>query len=271
MDTLPIAAQWPKYPYRGLDFYRETDALLFRERDRDVDECAAILLRFGVKILLLQGSSGSGKSSFLRAGLLPRLARDDRNFLPLPAVRPERAAITGETGLVRSIEAALADDQPGERRAGFVLKGDQGRFAFARIFDLETRVEIGLLRFGLDQNHVGHGQHNPANLARVGGEISFLRDQPLVAVTHEGQVQARALDPDRGDLAELVGETGKRGLVRFGAADAGAAGGERRDGERREHDGRSGQQDQVAFLHGALSRLPGRLLLMPRPRDGGGA
>jgi hypothetical protein len=36
MDTLPVAASWPKYPYRGLDFYRETDARLFRERDRDI-------------------------------------------------------------------------------------------------------------------------------------------------------------------------------------------------------------------------------------------
>jgi hypothetical protein len=81
MDTLPIAAQWPKHPYRGLDFYRETDTLLFRERSKDVEECADILLGFGVKILLLQGSSGSGKSSFLRAGLIPQLKRDERrNF-----------------------------------------------------------------------------------------------------------------------------------------------------------------------------------------------
>jgi hypothetical protein len=81
MDTLPIGAQWPKHPYRGLNFYREADALLFRERDKDVEECAAILLGFGVKILLLQGSSGSGKSSFLRAGLIPHLKRDKRrNF-----------------------------------------------------------------------------------------------------------------------------------------------------------------------------------------------
>ena len=81
MDTIPIIARWPKHPYRGLDFYRETDALLFRERDKDVQECSAILLGFGVKILLLQGSSGSGKSSFLRAGLIPDLKRSDRrNF-----------------------------------------------------------------------------------------------------------------------------------------------------------------------------------------------
>ena len=81
MDTIPVAARWPKHPYRGLDFYRETDALLFCERDADIRECSSILLGFGVKILLLQGSSGSGKSSFLRAGLIPELQRSEqRNF-----------------------------------------------------------------------------------------------------------------------------------------------------------------------------------------------
>jgi hypothetical protein len=78
MDALPLAAGWPKHPYRGLDFYRETDARLFCERDEDVAHCADILLGFGTKILLLQGSSGAGKSSFLCAGLIPHLKHDPR-------------------------------------------------------------------------------------------------------------------------------------------------------------------------------------------------
>ena len=47
-------------------------------------------------LFVILGPSGAGKSSFLRAGLLPRLRRDDRRFLPLPIVRPERAVLTGE-------------------------------------------------------------------------------------------------------------------------------------------------------------------------------
>jgi hypothetical protein len=79
-QTVSVAG-WPRHPYRGLDFYHETEARLFRERDGDVAECAEILLGFGVKILLLQGSSGSGKSSFLRAGLIPHLKKQTRgNF-----------------------------------------------------------------------------------------------------------------------------------------------------------------------------------------------
>jgi hypothetical protein len=54
-------------------------------------------------LFVILGPSGAGKSSFLRAGLLPRLRRDDRRFLPLPIVRPERAVLTGELGLARAI------------------------------------------------------------------------------------------------------------------------------------------------------------------------
>jgi hypothetical protein len=43
----------------------------------------------------------------LRAGLWPRLTRDDHHFLPLPVIRPERAALTGSNGLAASLNAAL--------------------------------------------------------------------------------------------------------------------------------------------------------------------
>jgi len=69
---------WPAQPYRGLDFYREEDAALFRERDEDVQACAQLLTGFGTKLLLLQGYSGVGKSSFLRAGLIPYLKPRNR-------------------------------------------------------------------------------------------------------------------------------------------------------------------------------------------------
>ncbi|MBB5502187.1 hypothetical protein [Paraburkholderia sp. MM5384-R2] len=76
MDSQLRDVKWPTNPYPGLRFYRETDAALFSERDDNVRQCAESLLRFGVKILLLQGSSGAGKSSFLRAGLIHYLRQD---------------------------------------------------------------------------------------------------------------------------------------------------------------------------------------------------
>src|SRR5207244_248988 len=62
------------------------------------------LVRTGVeRMLIILGASGSGKSSFLRAGLWPRLKRDDRNWLPLPVIRPERAAMSGKFGLAQAL------------------------------------------------------------------------------------------------------------------------------------------------------------------------
>jgi hypothetical protein len=53
-----------------------------------------------LRLLVILRASGAGKSSFMRAGLLPRLERDDLHFLPLPVIRPERAVLTGDTGLI---------------------------------------------------------------------------------------------------------------------------------------------------------------------------
>jgi len=61
------------------------------------------------RLLVILGASGSGKSSFMRAGLLPRLARDDRQFFPLPVIRPRNAVLVRADGLA----PALAAPSPG--------------------------------------------------------------------------------------------------------------------------------------------------------------
>jgi len=107
---------WPptsdpgRSPFRGLRSLESDDAGIFFGRDAHIVQTLDRLrgLRDGAppRLLVILGSSGAGKSSFLRAGLLPRLTRDD-DFLPLPVIRPERAAITGETGLLRALEGAF--------------------------------------------------------------------------------------------------------------------------------------------------------------------
>jgi NTE family protein len=68
-----LGRTWPESPYKGLGFYIEADAPLFAGRDKDIVRGAAALAEWKTRLLLLHGSTGCGKSSFLRAGLIPYL------------------------------------------------------------------------------------------------------------------------------------------------------------------------------------------------------
>ena len=57
-------------PYLGLAAFQPEDADRFFGRERLVDELVARLARSG--FLVVFGASGAGKSSVLRAGLVPR-------------------------------------------------------------------------------------------------------------------------------------------------------------------------------------------------------
>jgi TIR domain len=108
---------WPperepnRAPYRGLKSQEADDAAIFFGRDAPIVDAIDRLRGFRAgappRLMAILGASGAGKSSFLRAGLLPRLNRDDAQFSPLPVVRPGRAALTGETGLVNALAALL--------------------------------------------------------------------------------------------------------------------------------------------------------------------
>ena len=64
-------------PYRGLLPFDETDAEVFYGRERLAAELAVKLATRVTRggLLVVTGASGAGKSSLLRAGLLPILAR----------------------------------------------------------------------------------------------------------------------------------------------------------------------------------------------------
>jgi TIR domain len=107
----PPEGERDRAPYRGLKPLEAVDAGILFGRDAPIVEAIDRLrgLRSAAppRLLVILGASGAGKSSFLRAGLLPRLARDDRNFVTLPVIRPERAALMGENGLLHALEGAL--------------------------------------------------------------------------------------------------------------------------------------------------------------------
>lgn len=109
----PESFLWPhpdypdRAPYRGWQPLEEIDAGVFYGRDtemlRALDELRRMRAFGGTRLFVILAASGAGKSSFLRAGLLPRLRRDDRDFMPLETIRPERNVLTGRDGFAAAL------------------------------------------------------------------------------------------------------------------------------------------------------------------------
>jgi formylglycine-generating enzyme required for sulfatase activity len=99
-------------PYRGLRPLEAEDAGICFGRDgmivEALDKLRGLRASAPQRLLVILGASGAGKSSFLRAGLFPRLRRDNRNFLLLPLIRPGLAPISGEAGLLSALEGGFA-------------------------------------------------------------------------------------------------------------------------------------------------------------------
>lgn len=68
-----VTAVLPKHPYPGLRPFEPDEWLIFFGRERMIDEVIERLAE--QRLVLIHGASGSGKSSLVRAGVLPKLAR----------------------------------------------------------------------------------------------------------------------------------------------------------------------------------------------------
>jgi len=99
---------WPGGPYLGLVPFEERDARLFYGRDELADQLVQRLAERpdGAGILLVAGESGSGKSSLLQAGLLPRLAAGG---LGPGSQRWPRRVIRPTASPLRELAMALAE------------------------------------------------------------------------------------------------------------------------------------------------------------------
>lgn len=71
-ETHPL----PPQPYRSLQAYGPADRALFAGRDDDTLRFAQLLDEPGTRLIILHGESGVGKTSFLRAGVVPFLERE---------------------------------------------------------------------------------------------------------------------------------------------------------------------------------------------------
>ncbi len=110
----PLSFDWPpqdeprRAPYRGLEPLQAIDAGIFFGRDEALTDALDALRGMAegpARFFTIIGASGAGKSSFLHAGLWPRLARD-RRFVTLPVLRPAGAPISGARGMAAALASA---------------------------------------------------------------------------------------------------------------------------------------------------------------------
>jgi hypothetical protein len=80
-------------PYPGLLAFQQEDAAIYFGRDDDIrrfiERLNARRTQGGTRLIALLGASGSGKSSLLRAGVIPRLRRAGRNWIIIPPMLPK--------------------------------------------------------------------------------------------------------------------------------------------------------------------------------------
>jgi TPR repeat protein len=140
-------------PYPGIASFDWDDAAIFFGRTEETREIIERLegqrVRGGKRILLIIGASGSGKSSVMKAGVLPQLNRDKSRWKILPYFRPELSPVTN---LAKCIAESLGQINKWQEFRN-VLIGDK---ALAALKGISDELRVGVARsatiiFAIDQ------------------------------------------------------------------------------------------------------------------------
>jgi WD40 repeat protein len=141
-------------PYKGLESFNEDDRLLFYGRDRVIKDLRA--RAENSKLLVLSGASGTGKSSVIKAGLLPVLRAAGYGILPV--IRPGTHPLAALEQALQQAQTA-APDAAGTQPPGtkFILLIDQFEELITRCTDQNERQQFeARLRQLLDEDPSVH-------------------------------------------------------------------------------------------------------------------
>lgn len=217
-------------PYRGLDAFYENDAPFFFGRQRLVQRAWVQFQRLQhdviPRILAVVGASGSGKSSLVRAGLIPELAREPMAGLHEPKVlilRPGPSPLDRLADVLERLPGI--DDGPSKIRTGTKSKAfdtlhiSLAKFAAAnqvravivvdQFEELFTECKDSEARDAFLE-YLTHAVCAPDKFASV---VITLRSDFVGAIkkpsafataVHESRLQVRAMDRD--ELVQAISE-----------------------------------------------------------------
>jgi hypothetical protein len=174
-------------PYPGLLAFQEEDAALYFGRDDDIrrliERLNARRSQGGTKLIALLGASGSGKSSLLRAGVIPRLKRAGRNWVVLPPMRPQVRPVDE---MARSLAVACGGDMDW-RKLREDLNGDNLALTLSDIAN-DLRINAGAneaqILLPIDQSEELFGAADPDQALRFFEilNVAMANDLPFIAV-----------------------------------------------------------------------------------------
>ncbi|MBX3160204.1 MAG: protein kinase [Deltaproteobacteria bacterium] len=121
-----VELQLDESPYAGLSSFQENDAGKFFGRNREI---ASMVTRIRDRpMMAVVGSSGVGKSSFVRAGLVPALKASGEMWETL-VIRPGRSPLESLAGIIAPMVATavnLADEMDEQKKLVETLRREPG-------------------------------------------------------------------------------------------------------------------------------------------------
>ena len=186
-------------PFPGLHAFQEEDAAVYFGRGDEIrgliERLEARRAQGGAKLIALLGSSGSGKSSLLRAGLVPRLKGGGHNWIVIQPIRPGERPVDA-----LAVTLAAAQGLDGNwRKLRDELVGSEPEHALADLAN-DLRVKNGApeaqILLTIDQTEELFGVTDPdENSALPGNCKSYAIGKPAVPRDDGAQVRLPRTTP----------------------------------------------------------------------------